>query len=69
MIHEMCRQRFAGHTAEEVEVRVMAPARQNTEEEEAAFEREGEVADEAMEELMENAADVAVGKMHAAAAR
>jgi hypothetical protein len=66
LIREMCRQHFAGHTAEEeVEVRATALARQHAEEEVAAFKREGEVAKEAMEE----AADIAVGKMHAAAAR
>jgi hypothetical protein len=35
----------------------------------AAFEREGRVAEEAMEEVMHKAAKVAVDKMHAIAAR
>jgi hypothetical protein len=56
-----------------MEVRAMGLARQDMEEEVAACEREGEVAQEAMEAGMEEAAavatDVAVGKMHAIAAR
>jgi hypothetical protein len=37
-IREMCRQRFAGHTTEEVEVRAVALAKQHLEDEVAAFE-------------------------------
>jgi hypothetical protein len=57
----MCRQRFTGHTTDEVEVQDMKLARQHEEEEVATFECEGELAKEA--------ADIAVGKMYAAAAR
>jgi hypothetical protein len=40
------------------------------EDEVAAFEREGEVAEEVMmEEAAKEAADIAIGKMHAAATR
>jgi hypothetical protein len=67
----MCRRRFAAQAAEEVHA--VELARQHAEQEVAAFEREGEVAQEAMDMVMEEAtavaADVAVGKMHAAAAR
>jgi hypothetical protein len=72
-IRNMCRRRFAAQAAEEVEVQAVELARQHAEQEVAAFEREGEVAQEAMDRVMEEAAavaaDVAVGKMHAAAAR
>jgi hypothetical protein len=72
-IHEMCRWRFAGQMAEEVEVQAVELARQHVEEEVVAFERKGEVAEEAMKVVMEEAvavaADVVVSKMHAAAAR
>jgi hypothetical protein len=59
--------------AEELEMRVVELARQHAEEEVAAFEREGEEAQASMFRVLEDAAavaaDVAVSKMHAAAAR
>jgi hypothetical protein len=59
--------------AEEVEVQAVELARQHVEEEVAAFERKGEVAQDAMKVVMEEAVAVAVnvvvGKMHAAVAR
>jgi hypothetical protein len=61
----MCRQRFTGHTADEVEVWATKLDWQHAEKEVAAFDCKGEVAKEAMEE----AADVGNGKMHGAAAR
>jgi uncharacterized membrane protein YgcG len=69
----MCRQRFAAQTAEEVEVQAMELAQKHAEEEVAAFECEGEVAQETMQAVMEEAAavaaDIAIGKMLAAVAR
>jgi hypothetical protein len=56
-----------------LEIRAVELARAHAEEEVAAFECEGEVAQKAMVRVLEDAAavaaDVAVGKMHAAAAR
>jgi hypothetical protein len=72
-IRNMCRCRFAAQTAEELEMQAVELARQHAEDEVAAFEREGEVAQAAMVRVLENAsavaADVAVGKMHATVAR
>jgi hypothetical protein len=72
-IHNMCRRCFAAQTAKELEMQAMELARQHVEDEVAAFEREGEVAQAAMVRVLEDAsvvaADVAVGKMHAATAR
>jgi hypothetical protein len=65
--------RQAAQTTEELEMQAVELARQHAEDEVAAFEREGEVAQAAMVRVLEDAAavatDVAVGKMHAAAAR
>jgi hypothetical protein len=73
MIRNMCRRRFTAQMAEELEMQAMELARQQAENEVAAFEREGEVAQAAMVRVLEDAstvaADVAVGKMHACAAR
>jgi type IV secretory pathway VirD2 relaxase len=73
MIRNICRRRFAAHTTEELEVRAMELAQVHAEEEVAAFEREGEVAQKAMVKVLEDAAavaaDVIVGKMHVAATR
>jgi hypothetical protein len=72
-IRNMCHCRFAAQTAEELEMQAMELARQQAENEVAAFEREGEVAQAAMVRVLEDAsavaADVVVGKMHACAAR
>jgi hypothetical protein len=72
MIHNMCHRRFAAQTAEELEMQAVELARLHAEDEVASFEREGEVAQAAMVRLLEDAsvvaADVAVGKMHAAVA-
>jgi signal transduction protein with GAF and PtsI domain len=72
-IHNMCRRRFSAQTTEELEVRAMELAQAQAEEEVAAFEREGEVAQAAMVRVLEDAAavaaDFAVGKMHTAAPR
>jgi hypothetical protein len=72
-IRNMCRCRFAAQTAEELEMQAVELARQHAEDEVAAFEREGEVAQAAMVRVLENAsavaADVAMGKMHATVAR
>jgi hypothetical protein len=68
-IREMWRNRFTGKTAEEVEVWAMTLAQLHAEEEVVAFEREGTVAEEAMESVVEEAAKIAFGKMHAVAAR
>jgi hypothetical protein len=72
-IHNMCRRRFADQTAEELEMQAVELARQHAEDEVAAFEREGEVAQAAMVRVLEDASvvapDVAMGKMHATAAR
>jgi hypothetical protein len=68
-IRKMCRQRFAVHTADEVEVRAMTLAWQRAEEEVAAFEHEDELFEEAMEEAAKEAAKVTVGKMHTFTAR
>jgi hypothetical protein len=69
----MCRRRFAAQTAEELEMQAMELARQHAEDEVAAFERKGEVAQAAMVRVLEDAsavaADIAVGKMHACVAR
>jgi hypothetical protein len=60
-------------TVEELEMHAMELARQHVEDEVAAFEREGEVAQAAMVRVLEDtsavAVDVAVGKMHVCAAR
>jgi hypothetical protein len=73
MIRNMCCRRFAAQTAEELEMHAMELARQHAEDEVAAFEREGEVAQAAMVRVLEDAsvvaADVAMGKMHACAAK
>jgi hypothetical protein len=72
-IRNMCRRRFTAQTQEELEMHAVELARQHAEDKVAAFEREGEVAQVAMVKVLEDAsamaADVAVGKMHAAAAR
>jgi hypothetical protein len=72
-IHNMCRRHLAAQTAEEVEVQVVELARQHAKEEVAAFKREGEVAQESMDRVMEEAVavatDIVVDKMHAVAAR
>jgi hypothetical protein len=57
-IQEMCRNRFTGKTAEKVEVRATTLAQLHAEEEVAAFEREGTVAEEAMESMVEEAMEV-----------
>jgi hypothetical protein len=58
---------------DELEMQARELARQHAEDEVAAFEREGEVAQAAMVRVLEDAsavaADVAMGKMHACAAR
>jgi hypothetical protein len=48
VIRNMCRRCFAAQTVEELEVRAVELARAHAEEEVAAFEREGEVAQKAM---------------------
>jgi hypothetical protein len=65
-IRNMCRRRFAAQAAEEVQVQAVELARQHAKEV-AAFDREGEVAQKAMDRVMEEASVVAadVGKMHA----
>jgi hypothetical protein len=69
----MCHRHFTAQTTEECEMYAVELARQLTEEELAAFKREGEVAQAAMARVLEDvsvvATDVAVGKMHAAVAR
>jgi hypothetical protein len=47
-ISNMCRRRFAAQMAEELEMQVVELAWQHAEDEVAAFEREGEVAQAAM---------------------
>jgi hypothetical protein len=73
MICNMCRRRFAAQTAEELEMQAMELARQHAEDEVVVFEREGEVTQAAMVRVLEDASavatDVAMGKMHACAAR
>jgi hypothetical protein len=73
MIRNMCRQRFATQMMEELEIQVVELARQHAEDEVAAFEREGKVAQATMVRVLENASAVAagitMGKMHAAVAR
>jgi hypothetical protein len=73
MIRNMCRRRFTAQMAEELEMQAMELARQQAENEVAAFEREGEVAQAAMVRVLEDAsavaADVAVGRMHACTTR
>jgi hypothetical protein len=72
MIHNMCRRRFSAQM-QELEMQAVELARQHAEDEVAAFEREGKVAQAAMVKVLEDAsamaADVVVGKMHAAVAR
>jgi hypothetical protein len=72
-IRNMCRHRFAAQTAEELEMQAAELARQHAEDEVAAFECEGKVAQAAMVRVLEDAsavaADIAVGKIHTAAAR
>jgi hypothetical protein len=72
-IRKMCQRRFTGQTAEEVVVRAVELDRPRAEVRVAIFEHKGEVAQEAVEVVMEEAAavatDVVVGKMHTAAAR
>jgi hypothetical protein len=53
MIREMCWRCFAGQSAKEVEVRAVELAQEHVEEEVAIFEHEDEVAQEAMEAVME----------------
>jgi hypothetical protein len=69
----MCHRRFAAQTTEELEMQAVELARLHAEDEVAAFENEGEVSQAAMVRVLEDAfvvaADVAVGKMHAAVAR
>jgi hypothetical protein len=71
-IRNMCHRRFAAQTAEELEMQAVELARLHAKDEVASFEREGEVAQVAMVRVLEDVsavdADVAVGKMHAAAA-
>jgi hypothetical protein len=72
-IRNMCRRRFAAQTAEKLEIQAVELAWQHAEDEVAAFEREGEVAQAAMVRVLEDASavavDVVVGTMHATAAR
>jgi hypothetical protein len=70
MIRNVCRRRFAAQTVEELKVRTVELAQSHVEEEVAAFDRKGEAAMvRVLEDVAAVAADVAVGKMHAAAAR
>jgi hypothetical protein len=72
-ISNMCHRRFAAEMAEELEMQVVELAQQHAEDEVAAFEREGEMAQAAMVRVLEDATavatDIVVGKMHATAAR
>jgi hypothetical protein len=54
-IRKMCRNRYTERTSEEVEVRATALARMYVEEEVGAFEREGVVAKQAMEKVVNEA--------------
>jgi hypothetical protein len=73
MIRNMCRRRFAAQMAEESEMQAVELAWLHAEDEVASFKRKGEVAQAAMVMVLEDAsavtADIAGGKMHAAAAR
>jgi hypothetical protein len=68
-IQEICRNRYAKQTTEEVEVRAMALARLQAEEEVCAFELEGAVAQRAMEDVVEEAAKVVVQQIHTVATK
>jgi hypothetical protein len=59
-IQEICRNRYAEQTREEVEVWATALARLHVEEEVCAFKHKGEVAQRAMEDVVEEATKVVV---------
>jgi hypothetical protein len=73
MIRNICRRPFAAQTAKELEMQAVELARQHAEDEVATFECKGEVAQAAMVRVLEDAsvvaADITVGKIHAATAR